>query len=475
VLTALLDSLFANSGKKPSKAEVARVYNGFLDGYVEVINNETGELYDPKEYQSITERTISNYLSSWESKIGTFPLRSNDRQKLMGQFKPYHSFSRPEYAGSIISVDDRQPPFCYAPGQRVWFYNAIDLGSEAFTCWVWGKDKKGIILEFYRQMLRNYTEWGICLPAEIEAESNLNSSFVHTFLREGAMFDHVRIEANNARGKRIERYNRDLRYSYEKDLEGWMARPHALDETNQPGRIEAPIRDYNEIVEQSLQIIEKWNNMPHPVHTDKTRWEVFLEKQHPALKPTNWKAILPYLGYSTKSSCNNGIINLNNGKFLLGDNGKIARGQKLIDMMEEVEGRELIIYWLDDNCGEVMKAIIFAGGVCIGEAIPKPDPNKATIERTAGDYDMYAEMSAYVSTIEGYMRSRKGNIEQVTVLDNRPTTLNNKFKMPGLRQYEQTADRHTPEILPDLPADDTDEKYIPATSKKFTKSTKDRL
>lgn len=67
-------------------------------------------------------------------------------------------------------------------------------------------------------MLRNYTEWGLNIPYELEAESSLNSSFTNTFLQNGYMFENVRIESNNARGKRIERYYKSLRYDVEKNV-----------------------------------------------------------------------------------------------------------------------------------------------------------------------------------------------------------------------------------------------------------------
>ncbi len=119
-------------------------------------------------------------------------------------YEPFHKLKQPEFAGSIISVDDRQPPFEYAAGKRMWFYCGADLGSKAFTCWVYGTSKEGIILEFYPQMVRNYTKWGLQLPYELECESSLNANYKTSLLQPGAMFQQVRIEANNARGKGIE-------------------------------------------------------------------------------------------------------------------------------------------------------------------------------------------------------------------------------------------------------------------------------
>jgi len=467
----LLNDLFAGVGKKPDRTYVARQYEAFLNGYVEVISEETGEVYDPKAFKPLSEGTIISYLGKWQERIGTYSKRSGDRQKLMQQFKPYHSLDKPTYAGSIISIDDRQPPFEYQKGSRAWFYNGIDLASEAFTCWVYGKSKEGIILDFYRQMIRNYTEWGFCLPAELEAEMSLNSSFTNTFLRPGAMFDHVRIEANNARGKRIEAYYKPLRYQFEKERTGWLARPFALSESNQAAKEAAPMLPYSQIIDGCLKDIEDWNNMPHAVHTTKTRWEVFCEMQHPDLKPTNWKAILPHLGYKTITSCNAGIVKLQSKEFLLGDRNEMYTGDQLINLMKQVEGRNIDVYWLDNNKGEVMKAIIYMGDTCICEAIPKPTYNRATIERTPQDEANRALMSAYVATIEGYMRRKAASIERVFVIDNREKTLNRKFVMPGVTRFTSTTTEQEAEALPSLP---DEEDYLIAQTG-FVRAQKDRF
>ncbi|RYY21107.1 MAG: hypothetical protein EOP41_08535, partial [Sphingobacteriaceae bacterium] len=170
---ALLESMFGKDKTKPTATTVHRRYESFLTGSLQVVNNDTGEVYDPKEYRQLSVITVTNYLAGWSSKIGTHAARSGNRQVYMQQFKPYHSLDKPKFAGSIISIDDRQPPFKALNGKRIWFYMGIDLGSEAFTCWVYGETKEGIILHFYRQLVRNYAEWGLNLPAELEAEISL--------------------------------------------------------------------------------------------------------------------------------------------------------------------------------------------------------------------------------------------------------------------------------------------------------------
>lgn len=463
----LLKAIFADAKKKPTATQVHRIYNSFINGYMDVINHNTGELYNPKEFKKLSDSTVKKYMATWENAIATLQIRSGDRQVFMGDFKPYHSFDKPKFAGSIISIDDRQPPFKMPNGNRVWFYNGIDLASEAFVCWVHGETKEGIILDFYRQLVRNFTMWGLKLPAELEAEMSLNSSFTNTFLRPGAMFEHVKIEANNARGKRIERYFGNLRYDIEREREGWLARPKALKESNQAGPKEAKRLPYDTIVHGCLKDIEDWNNKPHSVHSHLSRWEVFTQMQNPDLKETQWQSFLPYIGRKTVTSVNTGIIKLNSGLFLLGYNNKIATGDRLINLMKQVEGTQINVYWLDDNNGNVLKALIFEGTRYVCEAVAKPKPQRAKIEQTPEDLEAYALFSAYENTISSFGREGRKAIDKVTIFDNTPKP-ERKFVMPGLQTM-------TPPVLnvDDLDQEDDDDDVLElvATQKRSLKDT----
>lgn len=434
----LLNNMFSGQANKPNPTEIYIQYSAFLSGHLQVINDTTGEIYDCKKFASLSESSIRNYLTAWENQIGTHSKRNGDRQKYMTKFTPFHSFEQPTLAGSIISIDDRQPPFEYMEGKRMWFYNGIDLASEAFTVWVYGKDKKGIILPFYRQMVRNYHEWGFNLPAELECESSLNSSFKDTFLKEGNMFQYRRMYANKARSKRIERYYGELRYKVEKEREGWLARPFALSEANQVSNVKKMTVPYDRLTQECLRDIMTWNNMEHSKIKGKTRWEVFCENQNPDLRPTNYKAFMKDLGFETNTSCNTGITRLNSRLWLLGDEGKIATGEELIHLMKQVEGKEFKVYWLDGNDGRIFKALVYLNGRYICELLPKPKPNKATIERTAADEELRAIMTRYEATVNGFMRTQKNQLDTVTIIDERQKTLNNKFQIPGIEEYRPT-------------------------------------
>ena len=433
----LFNALFKNQLHKPTPTEVARNYDAFLNGYAEVYNEDTGELYNPKDFKSLTPATIISYINKWENKISTYKSRSGDRQVYMGDFKPHHQMDLPTLAGSIISIDDRQPPFVYnSQGDRVWFYLGVDIASQCFTTFVYGKTKEGIIVDFYRQMVRNYTEWGFCLPYELECESSLNSSFKDTLLRPGAMFHEVKIEANNARGKYIERMNGKLRYEVEKSAFGWLARPKAKSEANQLSSAKKQIIPYDILVNERLLELEQWNNSPHPENKDCSRWDYFAQNQNPNLKPTNWNAILPVIGYKTPTSCNGGYIKLQGKKRAIAEDGKILTGEALIQQMKIIEGKEFDVYWLDGNDGQVLKALVYLNDRLICEVMEMPRYNRATIERTDADNEAIKLQSAYVASVDAFEKRQRNRIENIQIVDNTPIAINSNFKIPNLKRYE---------------------------------------
>lgn len=460
----LLNDLFAGQQHKPTRTEVSRCFDAFLSGYTEVVKSDgSGECYDPKDFRKLSDATIINYLGAWENTIGTHAVRSSDRQKLMGQFQPFHKLKRPEFAGSLLSIDDRQPPFLYEPKKRLWIYAGMDVASDAIVTVVWDKTKEALIMNFYRQLVRDHVMRGLCLPAELEAESSLNSSYTDTFLRPGAMFsENVHIAANNARAKWIERRWGMFRYDDgvggEKAHPAFQGRPHARREDQQmaPGAKENYI-PYDQLVHDTLRRIEDWNNSPHDTHKGKTRWDVYLENQHPGLKPINWPAILPHMGYCARQIAMplNGILKFQDQHFLLGRDGQVATGDSLIHLMKQVAGEYVDIYYLDGNDGQMAKALIYQNDCLICEAVPQPEYNRSTLERRADGPQAEVDralMSAYENTVIAYQRQRKASINDVIVIGEREKTLNRKFVMPGL------APRYVPDDTPaqalyDVPED----------------------
>jgi hypothetical protein len=439
----ILNALFKNQSHKPSPTEISRNYEAFLSGYAEVYNEDSGELYNPKEFPKLSEATIINYINDWQNRIATHAARSGDRQKYMGQYKPHHQMEMPTLAGSVISIDDRQPPFIYnEKGDRIWYYIGMDVASRCFTTFVYGKTKEGLIVDFYRQMVRNYTDWGFCLPFELECESSLNSSYRDTLLRPGAMFQEVRIEANNARAKYIERAFGELRYGHEKQEEGWMARPTAISEKNQAGPLQAKgkkqmVVPFDQLVEMTLTNLQDWNNKPHPTNANVSIWEYFQSHQNPNLKPTNWAGILPHIGYKTRTSCKLGYITLQGEKRAIAEAGNILLGEALIEVMKVIEDKEVDVYWLDANDGSVLKALVYHKDRLICEAQSMPKYNRAKAERTEGVDDMaYQIQSSYVASVEAFAKRQRNNIENINISFQAKNKPANGFQIPNLKRFQ---------------------------------------
>ena len=75
-----------------------------------------------------------------------------------------------------------------------------------------------------------------------------------------------------------------------------------------------------------------------------SRFEYFLSKQKPDLPKTNYKLLLPYLGYKVKTSCNARYINLQRQKRAIAENGVILTGNDLIEKMKMIEGKDIDVY-----------------------------------------------------------------------------------------------------------------------------------
>ncbi|WP_449398499.1 hypothetical protein [Chryseobacterium wanjuense] len=154
---------------------------------------------------------------------------------------------------------------------------------------------------------------------------------------------------------------------------------------------------------------------------------IFLEMQHPELKPTNWKAILPHLGYHQKTSCNRGYIQLQGKARAIAENGKISLGEHLINVMKIIEGKEIDVYWLDDNRGNVLKALAYYQGRFICEVQEMPKYNRATIEQTEECRKSRELQSSYVASVEGFIRRQEKALQRINIIQQPKPQPKNRF------------------------------------------------
>lgn len=441
---SLLNNMFAGVATKPTPVRIARQYSEFLSGQLKVLNLETGEEYKPEDFPAISSSTITSYLGKWENRIGTWQKRAGNRPRYMNEFKIYAETEKTKFAGSLLSIDDRNPPFRYRNEkgklEKVWFYIGVDAGSDAWVCWVHGKSKSGLIVDFYRSLLRTYRKYGLNASYELECESALNSSFKDGFLREGVLFEKVRIEKNNPTGKIVENYINRIKYSLEKELDGYTARPNARLEANQAKSDKNVVLPYDVIVQQVEQAMLEWNNQPHESGCGLTRWEYYLKNQHESTVPINWDIVLPTIGINTKTSCRNGTVRVNNVNMFLSVSGsdKLATGDNLINLMKRVEGEELVVYWLDDEDGNIIKAVAYIEDRYVCDLVAKPRFKRASIERTKQCEINYQLFSSYSNTVDAFGTRQKNAIDTVVIM----------------KAESKLLERKTVEILPPIPEDD---------------------
>ena len=258
--------------------------------------------------------------------------------------------------------------------------------------------------------------------------------------------------------------NGKLRYEVEKGSAGWLARPTAKSEANQLSGTKKEVIPYDILVNERLLELEKWNNSPHPEHKELSRWDYFEQNQHPELKPTNWEAILPVIGYKTTTSCNGGYARLQGQKRAIADEGMILTGEALVQKMRVIEGKEFDVYWLDGNDGSVLKAIVYLNNKMICELMEMPRYNRAKIERTDKDSEALKLQSAYVASVTAFEKRQRNRIDKIQIIDNSPKTVNSNFKIPNLKRYE--AREEPVEVF----ADETEEDDLPYQPKQNTGS-----
>jgi hypothetical protein len=136
----LLKYIFTQSWK-PNYEDVHRDYSDFVSGVKILVNSETGEIFNPRDYKPISVSTVRYYMRKWSNAVGTEKKRSGSKIKFNEKHRSYADLIV-DYAGSIISMDDRDMPFKLAgTNKRVVGYFSADACSGAIVGWAFAKPK----------------------------------------------------------------------------------------------------------------------------------------------------------------------------------------------------------------------------------------------------------------------------------------------------------------------------------------------
>lgn len=422
-LEELLKFIYTQSWK-PNYMEVHQDYMAFVSGVKILVNQETGEVYSPRDYEPISVSTVRAYMNKWSNAVGTQKKRSNSRIGYNAKHRAYASL-KVDYAGALLSMDDRDMPFkLQGTNKRVVGYFTADACSTAIIGWAFARPKmrdddphgKGmnLIMDCFRNTFEQLDYYGVNMPAEVEVENHLMSTLKDTTLKDGNLFQFVRFAAaENPQEKSIEGFFRILRYKYDRKRKGFLARPFARSEANQ-GRPESEEKveySFEQICEMVIENIIEYNNDLHPNQKKfpgKSRIEVFMEHQHPQLLPIDWRKVARWVGFSTKTSVNRGEVRANNQKFLL-------PSPELMD--KTGIGSECMAYWFNHNEGEENTIYLYRNDKFICEMTTKPTYHKARIEQTDEDREAIARMQGFAKKIDNQAKKVVKGLEKVVFMD----------------------------------------------------------
>lgn len=421
-LEELLKCIYTQSWN-PNYVEVHRDYMAFVSGVKLLVSEETGEVYNPKDYEPISASSVRTYMRKWSNSVGTQKKRSNSRIGYNAKHRSYANL-KVDYAGALLSMDDRDMPFkLQGTRKRVVGYFTADACSTAIIGWAFARPKmreddsngKGLNLIFdcFRNTFEQLEYYGVNMPAEVEVENHLMSNLRETTLKEGNLFPFVRFAAaENPQEKSIEGFFRILRYKYERKIKGFRARPHARSEFNQSRPNEEHVEySFEQICEMTIEHILEYNNDLHPNQKKfpgKSRIEVFLEYQHPKLQPINWRDVARWIGFSVKTSVNRGEVRANNQKFLL-------PSPELMD--KTGMGSECTAYWFKHQAGEENTIYLYRKDEFICEMTTKPTFHKARIEQDERDLEAMARMQSFTNKIDSHAKKVAKKLEKVTFIN----------------------------------------------------------
>jgi hypothetical protein len=425
----LILSLYAQYNK-PYAKEVREKYMRFLQGEIEIIDVNTGEMLNRNDFYKdgepviISESTVHNYLNYPHNRPIVDSVRMSDFE-FKNFHRPHHHRHAPVYAFSKITMDDQDIPFKMHNNDRVKSYKIMDVASGCIIGTSFGRDKNaGLFLEAIVDMFRLIASrnWG--MPGEIEVEHHISSSFRDTILNDGTLFPFVRFcNPRNPQEKRAEHFIRGFKYGKQKKVDGFQHRPFAKLEVNRFNEDADKVRySFDEIVGNEKEMIKEWNNDPH--HDQKkypgmTRWQVLCEMQNPNLLTANISSVLKHIGQHTPTSIRrNMYCSVQYGKYTIpsGDCLKLLTANNY----------EVDAYYLPDADGLINEVHLFQNGNFICTASKQKTYNESSFEQSEADKNEYKNQAAYVARFDKKVKDGKSSLQNITVMKNTAPLISNE-------------------------------------------------
>ena len=407
-----------NDDTRPYNSTVAERYNNFVEGLLTVYNPETGELYDPSKYKSLSETTVANYLSTPEAKALRGKVH-DDYQTWRGKNQPFVLRKRPTMSLSKISLDDRDLKLKVNWREQgiseivsLKIYIAYDLASQAIIGYSFsGKKRHDIFIGCLRSTFRTLLANNLPCPYEAEVEQHLVSDFKESIMRPGALFPEPYFLApGNSQAKGAEHMNRLFKYQTEKEYIPNTGRHYARLDANQTNeeksfdehndRFKAKVWAYEDAVAFYEGLIYEYNHSPHSNTAywgGRTRWEVLMESVNPQLAAIDTHKLATLIGEHRSTSVRRGHIKANYRSFALSPEG--------VGKLKSRDGK-VDAYWWEQVEGEMGEVHIYEGGRYIETAEEICRVNEAKAEQTDEDRHLLHQQLQRVKAYDAHITER---------------------------------------------------------------------
>jgi hypothetical protein len=402
----------------PFGTDVHDKYHQFLGGAIDVVDVQTGEIIDRKDFIKedgksivLSEATIWNYLNRPNNRAIVDKYRTGTLQ-YNNEHRPHYRRHSPLFAFSKISMDDRDLPRKLKNGIRVKAYYAYDVASGCVIGKSYSQSKDmGLVFECFRDMIRFIDEYGFGMPLEVEVEHHLMNE-ISDQLSEMFKFVHF-CAPSNSQEKRAEHFNRTKKYSIEKSnhsgIGRWWAKskayridqPKMNTETNNEYKEKA--YDYNEVVADDMNDVLQYNNDLHSnqkLYPGMSRMEVLKHNMNPDAPKINRAVLMHSIGNCTSTSITRSqAVKVQYQEYQLSHPNIIGR---LLPNDYTVKA-----YWLPDSNDEIKEVYLYQDGKYLDTCTLITRYNEAQAERTEADETTRQNQAKYISSFDSMIKTDK--------------------------------------------------------------------
>ncbi len=407
----------------PYTTRVVEIYKLFMEGIMEIVNLDSGELYNPADYFKKDGSMVEVSADMLKYYLNQPKIQAVLDRKRMGfknfndMHRPHRMRHKPNYSLSKVSFDDRDLVFKDRESKkRVKAYYAYDALSGCVIGASYSRKKdEQLFLDCLFDMFVFCERNGMGIPLEVEFEHHLVKQFEPELKR---LFPMVHFcAAGNSQEKRAEHFNRIKKYGVEKNNHRGIGRFYLKSRHNRIGidkvndEFKEILKPYDELVANDVADCMEYNNQPHKDYPGMTRMEVLLANLNPNLLPLDKSYIYRYIGFETETSIRRSMyVQTQGARYMLPHPNVLERLNT---------NRAVKAYWMPNKEGEIEEIHVYQHDEFVCTCKKVVYYNEAQAERTEADWLAKLEQDKYVAKFDKMIKDELGGIDKLEVIDTR--------------------------------------------------------